>query len=115
MKNTKAVNYTPDMIEHLKAGYTGENNQEEINKLSNELGRKPASIIAKLSSMQVYKKAETVKGAKVVKDTKAKKAARIGLVVGLTDLQTETLTSASVSTLDVIEAYVTPPQEEGSE
>ena len=115
MKTSKSTNYTSDMIDHLKAGYTGQNNKTEVQQLANELGKKPASVIAKLSSLNLYVKAETVKGAKVVKDTKAKKAARIGEVIGLTGLQAETLASASVSTLDALEAFVNDSQDGNSE
>jgi predicted pyridoxine 5'-phosphate oxidase superfamily flavin-nucleotide-binding protein len=50
MAKAKTTNYTPEMIDALKAGYTGSDNASEIAALATATGKTPASVRAKLAS-----------------------------------------------------------------
>ena len=54
----KPVNYTPEMVEALEAGYDGSADEAvrvaQVSALADELGRKEASIRAKLTHLGLY-------------------------------------------------------------
>ena len=75
-KNT-VKNYTKEQEAQMMAEYALEPNRSTVDTLATELGKSAKSIIAKLVSLGVYKKAErtTKSGAKIV--SKAELVAQI--------------------------------------
>lgn len=53
-------NYTDDMIAVMRKEYTAEPNRETVESLAIQFNKTPRSIIAKLSAMEIYQKAERV-------------------------------------------------------
>ena len=95
----KAVNYTPEQTEQMKAQYLAGITAEEIAQM---LGKTVRSVVAKLSREGVYiSKVYTTKTGEAV----AKKdivADAIGNVLGLTEAETESLTKANKTALSKI-------------
>ena len=101
---TKAVNYTPDMITKLKADYVGQDNKAEVAALAKTLGKNPNSIVAKLSSLGIYKRATVKTVAGKPKYTKAMRAEKIvSMVPELKDIDVESLEKTSVRVLQALE------------
>jgi hypothetical protein len=98
MAKAKTVNYTPEQIEVLKAGYTGADNAAEVEALSKTLGKSPASVRAKLASLDLYKSKEkdTTEGETV---TKIVLAESIGKAVELLEAEVEGLSKAPKTAL----------------
>ena len=96
VKTPKAVNYTPEQTEQIKAEYAAGNTVESIAALT---GRTVRSIIAKLTKEKVYKAKEYVSksGEKPVK--KDATAEAIGLVLNLSDGEVDSLTKANKTAL----------------
>lgn len=96
---TKAVNYTPEQTEQMKAQYLAGITVEEIALM---LGKTVRSVTAKLSREKVYvaKTYTTKTGEKVVK--KDETADAIGAVLQLTEAETESLTKANKTALTKI-------------
>jgi len=53
-------NYTDDMIAIMRSEYTAEPTRETVESLAIQFNKTPRSIIAKLSAMEIYQKAERV-------------------------------------------------------
>ena len=53
--NTKEPNYTDEMVAQLEAEYTAEPTRETVDRLAEEFGKSPRSVISKLSNMGIYK------------------------------------------------------------
>ena len=106
---SKAVNYTAEMIQTLQADYKGEDNKAEVAALAAKLGKKPASIVAKLSNLKIYKPAKAVSTASKPKYTKAMRAVKVcNLVADLNeDVDAEALEKTSVRVLQILEAALT--------
>ncbi len=92
----KNVNYTPEQTEQMKAQYLSGITAEEIAQM---LGKTVRSVVAKLSREGVYvaktyvsKSGEPVAKKDMVADS-------IGLVLGLTEAETESLTKANKTAL----------------
>jgi hypothetical protein len=98
----KASNYTPEMIDMLKAGYTGSDNASEIAALSTVTGKTPASVRAKLASLGLYKAAESKDTGEAERVTKQVIAEAIAAKVGLLEHETEGLAKATKSALDKV-------------
>jgi hypothetical protein len=92
----KVLNYTPEQTEKAKADYLS---GVTVEKIAAELGKSARSIIAKLSKEGVYKAKEYVSksGEKPMK--KDAHADAIGLIAGLTESETESLTKANKTAL----------------
>lgn len=103
MAKEKAVNYTAEMIETLRAGYTGTDNAKEVEALAAATGKTPASVRAKLASLGLYKAAEKAtskeEGEKV---TKTILTDAIGEIVGLAEHEREGLAKATKSALEKV-------------
>lgn len=99
MANAKAVNYTPEQTEAIKARYLAAPTPETVEAIATELGKTVRSIVAKLSREGVYKKKEykTKTGETVVK--KDAHADAIGAILGLTEAETDSLTKANKTAL----------------
>lgn len=95
----KAVNYTPEMVETIKADYAAGVSVAEI---AEKVGKTTRSIIAKLSKEGVYKAKEYVSktGEKPVK--KDETADAIGKVLRLSDGDTDSLAKANKRALIAI-------------
>lgn len=93
---TKAVNYTPEQTLKMVSDYTSGVTTEQI---ALEMGKSVRSIVAKLSREKVYvaKTYTTKAGEKAVK--KDETADAIGLVLMLTEAETESLTKANKTAL----------------
>lgn len=102
MAKVKTSNYTPEMIETLKAGYTGADNASEIAALSTATGKTPASVRAKLASLGLYKAAERADSGDAERITKQVIAEAIGQRVGLMEHEVEGLSKATKSALDKV-------------
>lgn len=101
MTKAKAANYTAEMEATLRAGYTGADNKAEVNALAAAIGKTPASVRAKLSTMGIYQKAEATSTAKSG-DNKMQLAERIGAVAGLKDFEVEGLAKATKGALEKV-------------
>jgi hypothetical protein len=53
-------NYTDDMIDVMTKEYTAEPTRETVDALAVQFSKTPRSIIAKLSALEIYQKAERV-------------------------------------------------------
>jgi hypothetical protein len=53
-------NYTDDMIDVMTKEYTAEPTRETVDSLAVKFSKTPRSIIAKLSALEIYQKAERV-------------------------------------------------------
>jgi hypothetical protein len=102
MAKVKTTNYTPEMIDVLKAGYTGSDNASEIASLATATGKTPASVRAKLASLGLYKAAERTGSDDSERITKQVIAEAIGQRVGLMEHETEGLAKATKSALDKV-------------
>ena len=99
----KTVNYTAADIEQLESGYNPEATQVErqaqVKQLAADMGRKPASIIAKLVNLKVYvKNTQTPKtgSERVSKDERVSEIAeQLGVLPELMD----SLAKANVSVI----------------
>ena len=60
MSNTTVKNYTKEQEAKMMADYSLEPTRSTVEELSKEVGKSAKSIIAKLVSLGVYKKAEKV-------------------------------------------------------
>lgn len=106
----KAANYSASDIEQLMDGYDPTATQDERNvqvkQLAADMGRKPASIIAKLVNLEVY-----VKKVHVAKDgsTSLSKDERVTLIaskLGVMDEVIQSLTKANVSVIKLIDEVI---------
>ena len=95
----KTVNYTPEQTAKMVADYQAGVTVETI---AGELGKSVRSIVAKLSREKVYKAKEykTKTGAPVVR--KDAHADAIGVILGLSEPETESLTKANKTALEKI-------------
>ncbi|NDH09962.1 MAG: hypothetical protein EBY16_10255 [Gammaproteobacteria bacterium] len=95
----KAVNYTPEQTTKMVTEYQSGASVEEIAKM---VGKSVRSVVAKLSREKVYvaKTYTTKSGEPVAK--KDMVADAIGLVLGLTEAETESLTKANKTALSKI-------------
>ena len=96
---TKNVNYTPEQTEQMKAQYLAGITTEEIALM---FGKSVRSVVAKLSREKVYvaKTYTTKAGEKAVK--KDTVADSIGLILKLTEAETESLVKANKTALNKI-------------
>jgi hypothetical protein len=100
-KAVKVPNYTPEMVDTMKAMYKGEDNVAEVKAISLAVGRSENSVRAKLNTEKLYKKAVVVKAASG-RVTKAAKVAGIGAILGLSDAEEEGLIKATAAPLEKI-------------
>jgi peptidoglycan hydrolase-like amidase len=81
MTATKTPNYTDEMVARMEAVYTEATTDEQrknaVIVLANELGKAPASVIAKLVNMGIYVKGSIERATKPKPDTKAVIAQRV--------------------------------------
>lgn len=100
-KATKAPNYTPEQ-ETMLLSYKDNPTPETVKALAETMGKSTRSIVAKLSRMGIYKKAEYVgkTGEKPVK--KDETADAIGAILRLPENDIESLTKANKSALKAI-------------
>ena len=101
----KTVNYTPEMTAKLVEGYKAAPTMETVSAFAVEFGKTAKSVIAKLSKEGVYQKKEYTgkTGEKPVK--KDSLADQIGMLLGLSEADTDSLAKANKSALaKVLEA-----------
>ena len=93
----KTVNYTPEQTAVLVSRYVDEG--VTVEALAEEFGKTVRSIVAKLSREGVYKKKEYVSktGERPVK--KDETADKIGVLVGLSEGEVDSLTKANKGAL----------------
>lgn len=101
MAKVKAVNYTEAQVEALKAGYTGSDNTSEVAALAEALGKTPASVRAKLSSLGIYRTAEKAEKSED-KVTKRVLAEQIAEKAGLAEHEVDGLEKATKSALEKV-------------
>lgn len=96
MAAEKTVNYTPEMTAKMVEAYTGGVTVEQI---AEDLGKTVRSVVAKLSREGVYqKKVYTTKtGERPQKKDEA--ADKIGVLVGLSEGEVDSLTKANKTAL----------------
>jgi hypothetical protein len=99
----KAVNYTDEQTAAMKADYLA---GVSVDTIAMTIGKTPRSVVAKLSREGVYKAKErtTKAGAPIVR--KDATADAIGMIVGLSETEVESLTKANktalVKILDIV-------------
>ena len=98
-KTAKAVNYTAEQTAKMVADYVAAPEKATVEMIAAALGKTARSVVAKLSKEGVYvAKAYVSKtGEKPVK--KDAHADAIGLVLSLTEAETESLTKANKTAL----------------
>lgn len=99
----KTVNYTPEMTAKMVADYTA---GVSVEKIAEELGKTVRSVVAKLSREKVYKAKEykTKTGETPIK--KDAHADFIGLALGLTEADADSLTKANKTALAKIAEFI---------
>ncbi len=99
----KIVNYTAEQTASIIADYTA---GVSIESIAMAIGKTQRSVIAKLSREGIYKAKErtTKNGEAIVK--KDATADAIGIILGLTESETESLTKANKTALVKILAYM---------
>ena len=97
--NAKTVNYTAEQTAELVKAYTENPTKITVEAYAVKLGKTSKSVVAKLSREGVYKKAEYVgkTGEKPVK--KDSVADEIGMLLGLSEADTDSLAKANKSAL----------------
>lgn len=101
----KTVNYTPEMESTIREMYTGLDNKTEVAAIATAIGKSPASVRAKISTMGIYVK-EAVE-AKAASTNKQAIAEKIGAVAGLKDFEVEGLSKATKGALEKVLAALT--------
>jgi hypothetical protein len=99
---TKTVNYTAEQTAALVSAYTANPTKETVEAFAVKFGKTAKSVVAKLSREGVYKKAEYVSktGEKPVK--KDSVADEIGMLLGLSESDTDSLAKANKRALAAI-------------
>ncbi len=99
----KTVNYTPEMTQKMVADYTA---GVSVEKIAEELGKTVRSVVAKLSREKVYKAKEykTKTGETPIK--KDAHADFIGMALGLTEADADSLTKANKTALAKIADFI---------
>jgi hypothetical protein len=100
---TKNVNYTPEQTLKMVADYQAGTSVETI---ANELGKTVRSIVAKLSREKVYQAKTYVSKTGVAPIKKDVHADYIGMTLGLTENDTESLTKANKTALAKIAEFI---------
>lgn len=98
-KTAKAVNYTEEQTANMEKAYTESPTSETVNALAVSMGKSARSIIAKLSRMGIYKKAEYVSKTGATPVKKESLADKIAAVVGLNEADADSLTKANKTAL----------------
>lgn len=98
----KTVNYTEAQLDILKSEYVGADNASEVAAIAEKIGKKPASVRAKLASLGLYKVPENQKSIDVERVTKSVIAEAIAQKVGLLEAEVDGLSKASRGALDKI-------------
>ncbi len=100
--NAKTVNYTADQETAMIEAYTANPTKATVDMLAIQMGKTSRSIIAKLSRCGIYKKAEYVRkdGAKAEK--KDETATAIGLILNLSEADTDSLAKANRKALQAV-------------
>ncbi len=105
-EKTKAVNYTEAQAERVAEVYqaadSDETRKEAVTFLADEMGRKPASIRAKLVSLKIYRKPEYVSKKGSTVETKDKIVSTIAGILGVTEAQLGGLEKATKPALELI-------------
>ena len=99
----KTVNYTPEQTTKMVADY-----QEgvSVDALAQEMGKTVRSIVAKLSREKVYKAKTYVSKTGETPIKKDVHADYIGMALGLTEADTESLTKANKTALAKIVDFI---------
>jgi hypothetical protein len=99
----KTVNYTPEMTQKMVADYTA---GVSVEKIAEELGKTVRSVVAKLSREKVYKAKEykTKTGETPIK--KDAHADFIGMALGLSEADADSLTKANKTALAKIADFI---------
>lgn len=100
-RKVKTANYSEAQIAELKSGYTGSDNVAEVAALAEKLGKTPASVRAKLSSMGLYKTAEKA-DSETDRVTKRVLVEKVGEIVGLSEAEVDGLEKATKSALEKV-------------
>ena len=114
MAKQKQVNYTDAQVARLLDVYDADadwdERSEQVDALAKEFSKKRASIVAKLSSMRVYKsKTYTTKtGAESVR--KGAIVTLIAEAMGETDESLDTLVKANKTVLEIVWNFVKPEE-----
>lgn len=98
----KIANYTDEQVAMLEHAYVANPTRETVESLATALGKSSRSIIAKLSRMGLYRKAEpTTKTGEAVKH-KIAVADAIGIILNLSEPDTASLEKANKRALQAI-------------
>ncbi len=99
----KTVNYTPEMTSKMVADYTA---GVSVEKIAEELGKTVRSVVAKLSREKVYKAKEYKTKTGEVPVKKDAHADFIGMALGLTEADADSLTKANKTALAKIAEFI---------
>jgi hypothetical protein len=99
----KTVNYTPEMTQKMVADYTA---GVSVEKIAEELGKTVRSVVAKLSREKVYKAKEYKTKTGEVPVKKDAHADFIGMALGLTEADADSLTKANKTALAKIAEFI---------
>ena len=98
-ESTKAVNYTDEMVETIVSVYEAAPERATVDALAEKFGKTPRSIIAKLSTLGIYKAPARVTktGAPVVK-----KEALVAEIVAAIGVELPSLVKANKQDLEAL-------------
>jgi hypothetical protein len=99
----KTVNYTPEMTSKMVADYTA---GVSVEKIAEELGKTVRSVVAKLSREKVYKAKEYKTKTGEVPVKKDAHADFIGMALGLSEADADSLTKANKTALAKIAEFI---------
>lgn len=99
----KTVNYSPEMTSKMVADYTA---GVSVEKIAEELGKTVRSVVAKLSREKVYKAKEYKTKTGEVPVKKDAHADFIGMALGLTEADADSLTKANKTALAKIADFI---------
>ncbi len=110
MAKKQKVNYSSEDVQILTDGYNPDADQEtrdaQVKTLAADLGRKPASIIAKLVNLKVYVKKVTIAKDGKPSMSKDKRVTAIAEKLGMLPELLDSLANANVSVIKMIDELI---------
>ena len=95
----KTVNYTPEQVNALVSAYVANPSAETVQQFAEAFGKSVRSIVAKLSREGVYQKKVYVSKTGETPVRKDETAEKIGILVGLSEGEVDSLTKANKTAL----------------
>lgn len=105
-KTNKTVNYTPEMVETMKAEYLAASTAETVKALAEKFGKTVPQVRMKLVSLGIYKAKEYVSKTGEKPAKKDETADAIGRVLGLSEGESDSLAKANKTALLKIWKYI---------